>query len=103
MYIISSKLSDEARSKALDKIKNGITSRNGEILKVHDQGNRRLAYDIEGHREGHYYVIYFTVSPDAISELWRDYHLSEDLVRFITLCADEVNETLEFKTLAEQN
>ncbi len=38
MYIIKATLSDEARHKALDKIQNGITSRSGEIVKVHDQG-----------------------------------------------------------------
>ncbi len=39
MYIISAKLSDDARiNKALEKIKHGITSRGGEVLKVHDQG-----------------------------------------------------------------
>lgn len=103
MYIISAKLSDDARNKALDKIKDGISSRGGEVHKVHDQGRRRLAYDIEGHREGHYYVLYFEVTPSAISEMWHDYHLSEDLIRFLTLRTDEVRETLEFKSLAEHN
>ena len=85
MYIISAKLSDDARNKALEKIKSGITSRGGEVVKIHDQGRRRLAYDIEGHREGHYYILYFDAPSTAIEEMWQEYHLSEDLVRFITL------------------
>ncbi len=103
MYIISSRLSDDARTKALDKIKEGITSRGGEILKEHDQGRKRLAYDIDGHREGHYYVLYFNVAPSAINEMWEDYHLSEDLIRFVTLRTEKVMEKIEFKSLAEQN
>lgn len=102
MFVISSKLSDDARNKALEKIKDGIVSRGGEILKVHDQGRKRLAYEIDGHREGHYYVMYFNVIPEAISEMWQDYHLSEDLIRFITLRAERVVEKIEFKPLAEQ-
>lgn len=102
MYIISSTLSDDARQKAFDKIQNGIIEHGGKILKVHDQGRRRLAYDIEGHREGHYYLIYFEVTPEAISDLWKDYHLNEDLVRFVTLRTDKVCEKIEFKALAEQ-
>jgi len=102
MFVISSKLSDDARSKALEKIKDGIVSRGGEILKIHDQGRKRLAYEIDGHREGHYYVMYFNVVPEAISEMWQDYHLSEDLIRFITLRAEQVVEKIEFKPLAEQ-
>lgn len=101
MYVISATLSDDARHKALEKIQNGITSRGGEILKVHDQGRRRLAYDIDGHREGYYFILYFKVKPGAISELWQDYHLNEDLVRFITLRADKVLEKIEFKQLEE--
>ncbi len=103
MYIISATLSDDARHKALDRIQKGITERGGEIRKIHDQGRRRLAYEIEGHREGHYFVIYFTVQPEAINELWQEYHLNEDLVRFITLRTDKVMEKIEFKTLLEEN
>lgn len=103
MYIISATLSDDARHKALDRIQKGITEREGEVLKVHDQGRRRLAYDIDGHREGHYFILYFNVKPEAISELWQEYHLNEDLVRFITLSADKVLEKIEFKPLLEEN
>jgi len=101
MYVISATLSDEARKKAVEKIQNGIVEHGGEILKVHDQGRRRLAYQIDGHREGYYYLIYFSVLPAAISELWHDYHLNEDLIRFITLRTEKVMEKIEFKSLVE--
>jgi len=102
MYILSATLSDDARNKALDKIQKGITGQNGAILKIHEQGRRRLAYDIGGHREGYYYIIYFEVTPDAINELWQEYHLNEDLVRFVTLRAEKVMEKIEFKTIEDQ-
>jgi small subunit ribosomal protein S6 len=102
MYVISATLSDDARNKALQKIQAGITQRGGEILKIHDQGRRRLSYEIDGHREGHYYIVYFNLKPAGISELWQEYHLNEDLVRFITLRADKVLEKIEFKALEEQ-
>lgn len=102
MYILSAQLSDEARQKALSRIENGITSRGGEIKKLHDWGKRRLAYDIEGHREGYYYIMYFEASADELKEMTAEYHLNEDLVRFMTLRAEQVLETIEFKSLAEQ-
>lgn len=103
MYIISATLSEEARSKALDKVTDGITAAGGEILKVHDQGRKRLTYEIEGHKEGHYFVLYFDLPGTEINKLWREYHLNEDLLRFITLRTDEVMEKIEFKSLeAEQ-
>ncbi len=102
MYVISATLSDDARHKALDKIQGGIKQRGGEIVKLHDQGRRRLAYEIDGHREGHFYIVYFNLGPSAIAELWHDYHLNEDLVRFITLRTDKVMEKIEFKPLEDK-
>lgn len=101
MYILSVHLSDEAREKAFEKIKDKITSRGGKILKIHDQGRRRLAYDINRHREGYYYLMYFTLSPEHINELWEEYRRNEDLLRFITLKAEKVLEELKFKQLPE--
>lgn len=103
MYVLNATLSDEARTKALEKINNGITQRGGKILKTHEQGRRRLAYEIDGHREGYYYLIYFNVVPSAISDMWHEYRLSgQDLIRFITLRTDEVMEKIEFKSIEDQ-
>lgn len=99
MYVISAKLSDDARTKAFDKIEKGITSRGGEIVKLHEMGRRRLAYEISGHKEGYYYVVYFTAPTSIINELWQEYHLHEDLIRFVTLSTDKVMEKLEFKPI----
>lgn len=99
MYVISAALSDEARRKVFDAIQTGITSRTGEIVKIHEQGRKRLAYEIEGHREGYYYLVYFKAPASAISELWKEYELNDDLVRFITLRTEKVMEKIEFKAL----
>lgn len=97
MFIISATLSDDARHKALEKIQKEITDRKGKVLKVHDQGRRRLAYKINGHREGYYFLIYFNAPTDAINEMWREYRLNEDLIRFMTVATDKVMEKIEFK------
>lgn len=102
MYIISATLSDDARHKALEKIQAGITSHGGKIEKIHERGKQRLAYEINGHREGYYYLIYFTAPTESIEDLWREYHLNEDLIRFLTLTTDKVMDKIEFKSLAEQ-
>lgn len=99
MYVISATLSDEMRRKVLDGIQAGITSRSGEIVKIHEQGRRRLAYEIDGHREGYYYIMYFKANPTSISELWKEYHLNEDLIRFITMRTEKVMDKIEFKAL----
>lgn len=101
MYIISATLSEDARNKALDRIVEGITSKTGKIMKVHDLGRKKFAYSINGKREGCYYLIYFEAPTSVIKELWQEYHLNEDLIRFLHFKVDEVNETLEFKPLVQ--
>lgn len=102
MFIISSTLSDEARQKSLDRVQASIAQRGGEVRKIHDRGCSRLAYEIDGHKEGHYFVLYFDLPPSEVNDLWSDYHLNEDLVRFMTTRTDEVMEVIEFKTLSEE-
>ncbi len=102
MYILSATLSNESRKKAFDKIAEGISAKGGEVKKIHDQGRRKLCYPIKGKKEGHYYLVYFTVPTEAINELWKEYHLHEDLLRFMTMRVEEVQETLEFKPIRIQ-
>lgn len=101
MYILSATLSEDARAKALEKITSSISTRSGEVHKIFDQGRRKLAYEINGRREGHYYLIYFSVPSSCMTEMWREYHLNEDLIRFLTLRTEVVPEKIEFKTLVE--
>lgn len=102
MYIINATRTDDARNKVLAKIQENITSRGGKILKIHDQGRKRLAYEINRQREGRYFLIYFEADPAIISELWQEYRLMEDLVRFLTVRAEKVLDKIEFKPLLEQ-
>jgi small subunit ribosomal protein S6 len=101
MYILNAALSEDARQKCLERITSGIEERGGKIHKIHDQGRKKLAYEIRGFREGHYFLLYFTAPTTVFTEAWREYHLNEDLLRFLTLQADEVRETIEFKQLPE--
>lgn len=100
MYVISTTLSEDARKKAMERIESDIQDRGGEIHKLHDLGRQKLAYDIRGRKEGHYFVLFFTVNSSAINDLWKEYHLHEDLMRFMTLRADKVQEELNFNSLA---
>ena len=99
MYILSATLSEDSRKKEFDKITEGIVQKGGEIHKIHEQGRRKLAYSIDGKREGFYFVLYFTAPTQIILDLWKEYHLHEDLIRFITVRTEKVLESLDFKPL----
>jgi len=102
MYILSATLSDESRKKAFEKITLGIEEKGGKILKLHEWGRRKLTYEINGKREGYYYILFFEAPTSIIKELWKEYKLHEDLVRFMTTTVEAVQETLEFKPVRVQ-
>ena len=97
MYIISATLSEDARAKALEKITKSIEEKQGEIHKIHEMGKMKLAYEIQNKKEGFYFLIYFSVDSSQIKEIWSEYHLNEDLLRFFTMRCDEVKQELKFK------
>ena len=102
MYIISATLSEESRKKAVDKILQGIAEKGGEVLKIHDMGRKKLVYSIQKKKEGHYFLIYFSAPTKIIRDLWKEYYLHEDLLRFMIVQSDSVKESLEFKPLKIQ-
>ena len=99
MYILSASLSDDARQKALEKITTSITKKGGELHKTFDQGRRKLAYEIDKKRDGYYFLLYFSTPANAMTEMWKEYHLNEDLIRFLTIRVEKVPEKIEFQPL----
>jgi small subunit ribosomal protein S6 len=101
MYILNTALTDDARQKLIDKMTGNIEGKGGKLHKIFDQGRKRLAYEIDKKREGHYFLFYFSAPTNVMDKLWREYTLSEDILRFITTRAPAVPEKIEFQPLPE--
>lgn len=101
MYIFNTALTDETQQKLLDKVTNSIVEKGGKVHKVFDQGRKKLAYPIAKKREGHYFILYFSVPTDVMDKLWREYRLNEDILRFMTLNVEQVPEKIAFQPLPE--
>jgi small subunit ribosomal protein S6 len=102
MFIISTTLSEEARQKAYEKVVFEIEKEGGVVKKPHEWGKRRLADTIGERRDGYYYVLYFEAKPSAIARVAKEYHLHEDLLRFMILRAEKVVEEIKFAPLVKQ-
>jgi len=99
MYVLGAHLGEEARKTAFARIKDQIVSRGGEIVKVHEMGRKRMAYEVNRHREGYYYLVFFTVDPSQIVDLTEEYRRNEDLLRYLVFRAEKVQEEIKFKKL----
>lgn len=79
----------DAMSEAFTKI---ITDGNGRVAKNEYWGLRSLAYRIKKNRKAHYVMFNIDAPAAAISELERQVGLSEDILRFMTVRVDEMEE-----------
>jgi small subunit ribosomal protein S6 len=70
-----------------------IKSHQGEIKKTEYWGIRNLAYKINKNRKGHYYMLNIESPSSTISEYERLLGLHEDIVRFLTIKIDKVDES----------
>jgi small subunit ribosomal protein S6 len=85
MFIVKPTLTQEDSDKQVQTIQDIIKKNDGEIEATWDMGTKQLAYPIEKHSRGRYFVVYFKSKPDLIKELQRNYIISEDIIRFIII------------------
>ena len=76
---------DEAGLKALEDKFTGLINENGKVEEVVDMGKRKLAYEIKKQKEGFYIVFKFEAKPELISELERNYRITDEVMKFIVI------------------
>ena len=64
----------------------------GSVKKREYWGLRSLAYRIKKNRKGHYILLNFETSPKTLKEFERVMGLNEDILRFMTIVIDAVEE-----------
>jgi small subunit ribosomal protein S6 len=83
MLVLRPDLADDKVQASLERTARAIAGGGGQIVKQAPWGRRRLAYPIDHHREGSYYVILFEAPPTAIVELERGLMISEEVLRHL--------------------
>ena len=69
-----------------------LKSQEGDVKKREYWGLRNLAYKINKNRKGHYTLLNIDAPTSAISEYERLMGLHEDIVRFLTIRIDQIND-----------
>jgi small subunit ribosomal protein S6 len=75
-----------------DNIATQLEPEGGEIRKREYWGLRSLAYRIKKNRKGHYMLLGLEAKPTFITEMERQLGLNEDVLRFLTLRVNEIEE-----------
>lgn len=88
LFVLRPNLEEEKRNELISKFTSIIES-NGEIVKVDEWGNRKLAYEIEKLREGYYVLVDFKAAPELPIELERNFKISDDVIRYVVVNREE--------------
>jgi small subunit ribosomal protein S6 len=69
-----------------------VTEHGGEVTKTEYWGLRNLAYRIKKNRKGHYLHLNLRAPAAAIDEIERQERLSEDVIRYLTVRVEQLEE-----------
>ena len=80
---------DEEGIKALVQKFTDLINTDGKLEKADELGRKKLAYEIQKNTEGFYVVFYFEANPSLISELERNYRITDEVIKFMTIKVEE--------------
>ena len=86
--VVSAKIEDEARAAVVKQAKELVTRFGGNITNVEDAGRKRLAYEIQKMKEGHYYFIQFDADATTPNEIEQRVRIMDNVIRFLCIRRD---------------
>ena len=85
MFILDSNRYSRDPEKVSGQVAKIIQESGGEMLVTRLWEERRLAYPIKGHRKGTYWLTYFRLPGERLSELRQKFRLSDTILRMLFL------------------
>jgi small subunit ribosomal protein S6 len=69
-----------------------VADNGGEVKKREYWGLRNLMYRMRKNRKGHYVLLNLSAPPAAVAELERTMRINEDVIRYLTIRVDELED-----------
>jgi small subunit ribosomal protein S6 len=89
MFIVNPNVPEEEIDKINGQIENVVTSGGGKVEKIEKMGKRRLAYEVDKQREGHYVLFVIAANGDIVKECERRLRVMDQVIKYITVRTDE--------------
>jgi small subunit ribosomal protein S6 len=90
VFIVNPNIESEDIEKVIEDTQNLISGSGGTVIRVDKWGKKRLAYEVKGNRDGYYVLVDFEAEPQFIQRLGRYYGLTEEIIKYMTLRAEEL-------------
>ena len=88
VVIVNPNLEEESIKNLVNKFSDLINT-DGKVTSVEEMGKRKLAYEIKKQKEGFYIVLKFEAKPELISELERNYRITDEVIKFMVIKEEE--------------
>ena len=85
LYILRSDLGEELLDQTIERFQSLLREQGVEQIETQHRGKRRLAYEIQKHREGIYIQMNYKAPGKHVAPVERAMRLSEDVIRYLTL------------------
>ena len=93
VFITRQEISSSQAEAVIDEFAEIIANFGGSVEKKEYWGLRNLAYRIKKNRKGHYALFNIDGPPAAIAEMERNMRIHDDVLRFMTVRVDELDES----------
>lgn len=85
MYILRPDLPEQIVDEAIARYQTFLQDQSAESITIQHRGKRRLAYEINRHREGVYVQMNYNAAPKTIEILEKAMRLDESVIRYMTV------------------
>ncbi len=83
LAILKPSLDSEELDKVVDKISEEIKSYKGTVSSIDKMGRKKLAYDVQGYRDGYFTNIILSIPAETVVEFKRNLKLNDNVLRFM--------------------
>ena len=83
LAVFKPSLDSEELDKVVEKITDEIKSYEGSVESVDKMGRKKLAYDVQGYRDGFFANLIVSIPAQSIVEFKRNLKLNDNVLRFM--------------------
>lgn len=102
LIVLDPDMSDEDVKSLNERYSGIIKDHAGEIIKIEDWGSKKLAYLVRKKDKGRYVLFDFVSGPELINELERQFKITEDVMKYLSVKLDDEVDLEAFKAKAEK-
>src|SRR5690349_19065162 len=92
IYLARQDVSPQQVEELTNTLTNVLTEGGGKVTKNEYWGLKSLSYRIRKNRKAHYSLLNIDAPPAAVAEMERQMRINEDILRFMTIRVDELEE-----------